>query len=69
MNRFDLNLSKHAIQEILDANGYEIKTLLVYYSPFSDAYDLAEKIHLRYIEIMPSRRIICQKKQSVKSQI
>ena len=43
MNRFDLNLSKHAIQEILDANGYEIKTLLVYYSPFSDAYDLAEK--------------------------
>ena len=39
MNRYDLNLSKHAIQEILDANGYEIKTLLVYYSPFSDAYD------------------------------
>lgn len=39
MNRFDLNLSKHAIQEILDANGYEIKTLLVYYSPFSDSYN------------------------------
>lgn len=43
MNRFDLNLSKHAIQEILDANGYEIKTLLVYYSPFSDACDCVER--------------------------
>ena len=43
MNRFDLNLSKHAIQEILDANGYEIKTLLVYYSPFSEAYDWDNK--------------------------
>lgn len=42
MNRFDLNLSKHAIQEILDANGYEIKTLLVYYSPSSEAYDWAD---------------------------
>ena len=43
MNRFDLNLSKHAIQEILDANGYEIKTLLVYYSPFSEEYGWAER--------------------------
>lgn len=43
MNRFDLNLSKHAIQEILDANGYEIKPLLVYYSPFSEDYDWEER--------------------------
>lgn len=43
MNRFDLNLSKHAIQEILDANGYDIKTLLVCYSPFSEEYDWEER--------------------------
>ena len=43
MNRFDLNLSKHAIQEILDANGYEIKSLLVYYSPISEEYDWEER--------------------------
>ncbi len=43
MSKVEINLSKKNIQEILDANGYEIKTLLVYYSPFSEEYDWEER--------------------------
>lgn len=43
MSKVEINLSKKNIQEILDANGYDIKTLLVYYSPFSEEYDWEER--------------------------
>lgn len=43
MSKVEINLSKKNIQEILDANGYEIKTLLVYYSPLSEEYDWEER--------------------------
>ena len=43
MSKVDINLSEKDIQAILDANGYDIKTLLVYYSPFSEEYDWEER--------------------------
>ena len=43
MSKVDINLSKKDIQAILDANGCDIKTLLVYYSPFSEEYDWEER--------------------------
>lgn len=43
MSKVDINLSEKEIQVILNANGYEIKTLLVYYSPFSEEYDWEER--------------------------
>lgn len=43
MSKVDINLSDKDIQAILDANGYEVKTLLVYYSPFSEEYDWEER--------------------------
>lgn len=43
MSKIDINLSEKDIQAILDANGYEIKSLLVYYSPFSEVYDWEER--------------------------
>ena len=43
MSKVDINLSEKDIQAILDANGYDIKTLLVYYSPFIEEYDWEER--------------------------
>lgn len=43
MSKVDINLSEKDIQAILDANGYDIKTLLVCYSPFSEEYDWEER--------------------------
>ncbi len=55
MIRFKFIKTYHS--EILDANGYEIKTYSILQS-FSDAYDWAEKNTFKVCRVMPSR-IIC----------